>query len=209
MMTKMNKDLDIKNLHQLGGPAKLLLAIIVIVGILILGYGLLFRSQLDALETAATKETELKSTYNEKSIQTASLDNLKKELASLRSAFDVLLRQLPTDAEIPNLIQELHQAGASNGMRMDSVSPKAPINDGPIQILPYDISISGRYNQISQFTRDVGQLSRIITLESLQLKSDDKSNQLTLSATANTYKARPAEEVAAELEAAASEANKN
>lgn len=208
-MTKMNKDLDIKNLHQLGGPAKLLLAIIVIAGILILGYGLLFRSQLDALEAAATKETELKSTYNEKSIQTASLDNLKKELASLRSAFDVLLRQLPTDAEIPNLIQELHQAGASNGMRMDSVSPKAPINDGPIQILPYDISISGRYNQISQFTRDVGQLSRIITLESLQLKSDDKSNQLTLSATANTYKARPAEEVAAELEAAASEANKN
>lgn len=208
-MKNINTDLDIKNLHQLGTPAKLMLAVVVIAGILMLGYGLLFRSQLDALKTAEAKEAELKNTYSEKSIQTASLDNLKQELASLRSAFDVLLRQLPTDAEIPNLIQELHQAGASNGMRMDSVSPKAPINDGPIQILPYDISISGRYNQISQFTRDVGQLSRIITLESLQLKSDDKSSQLTLSATANTYKARPAEEVAAELEAAASEVKNN
>ena len=86
---------------------------------------------------------------------------------------------------------------------MDSVVPQAPVNDGPIQALPYEIAITGKYSQISQFARDVGKLSRIITLESLKIgNKDDKSNLLTLSATANTYKARPAEEVAAELEAA-------
>lgn len=128
-------------------------------------------------------------------------------MVALRQSFDVLLKQLPTDAEIPNLIQELHQAGATNGLRMDSVTPKAPVNDGPIQVLPYDIAITGQYRQINQFTRDVGALSRIITLDSLNVSKskDEKSNQLTLSATANTYKARPAEEVAAEMAAAASD----
>ena len=138
-------------------------------------------------------------------------------MASIRSAFDVLLKQLPTDAEIPNLIQELHQAGSANGLRLDSVVPQAPVNDGPIQKLPYEISITGKHNQISQFARDVGGLSRIITLESLKLSQaadgksgkEGKSDILTLSATATTYKARPAEEVAAELAAKQKEAQAN
>lgn len=197
------KNLDIKTLHLLGMPAKLALAGLVVAGVLVLGYTALFRSQLESLDAANNKETELKETYTKKSIEAANLDNLKTELDAIRSSFNVLLKQLPTDAEIPNLIQELHQAGATNGLRMDSVTPNSPVNDGPIQVLPYEIAITGKYGQISQFARDVGTLSRIITLESLKISNkDDKNNLLTLSATANTYKARPAEEVAAELEAA-------
>lgn len=207
MAAKKLKDIDIQTLHLLGAPAKIALALLSVIAIVAVAYFALFRGQLDILNAAEAKETELKSTYTKKSIEAASLDNLKAELVALRQSFDVLLKQLPTDAEIPNLIQELHQAGATNGLRMDSVTPKAPVNDGPIQVLPYDIAITGQYRQINQFTRDVGALSRIITLDSLNVSKskDEKSNQLTLSATANTYKARPAEEVAAEMAAAASD----
>lgn len=203
MAAKSLKNIDAKNLHLLSMPAQLALAALVVAGVLVVSYLALFRGQLETLDGAVQKETELKETYTQKSIEAANLDNLKEEFAAIRSSFNVLLKQLPTDAEIPNLIQELHQAGATNGLRMDSVVPQAPVNDGPIQALPYEIAITGKYSQISQFARDVGKLSRIITLESLKIgNKDDKSNLLTLSATANTYKARPAEEVAAELEAA-------
>lgn len=203
MAAKSLKNIDAKNLHLLSMPAQLVLAALVVAGVLVVSYLALFRGQLETLDGAVQKETELKETYTQKSIEAANLDNLKEEFAAIRSSFNVLLKQLPTDAEIPNLIQELHQAGATNGLRMDSVVPQAPVNDGPIQALPYEIAITGKYSQISQFARDVGKLSRIITLESLKIgNKDDKSNLLTLSATANTYKARPAEEVAAELEAA-------
>lgn len=200
------KNLDLQNLYLLNQPTKLLIGLFAVIGVLGLGYAGVFKTQLDTLSAAENKEKELKETYTSKSIEAASLHNLKAELASIRSAFDVLLKQLPTDAEIPNLIQELHQAGSSNGLRLDSVTPSAPTNDGPIQKLPYEISITGKYNQISQFTKDVGNLSRIITLESLKINQaaadKDKGNKgdlLTMSATAVTYKARPAEEVAAEL----------
>lgn len=209
------KNLDVKNLHLLNNPAKFSIAGLVIAGVLAVGYFGLFKGQLEILSTQKEKETELKETYTKKSIEAASLNNLKAELESIRSAFNVLLKQLPTDAEIPTLIQELHQAGSTNGLRLDSVMPQAPVNDGPIQKLPYEIAITGKYNQISQFTRDVGELSRIITLDTLKVTQstadnksgkDGKSDILTLHATATTYKARPAEEVAAEL--AAQEAEK-
>ncbi|MCS4534210.1 type 4a pilus biogenesis protein PilO [Neisseria montereyensis] len=211
MAAKSFKSIDINTLHLLGMPAKLALAGLTVAGVLALSYVALFRTQLETLDSVSAKEVELKETFTKKSIESANLDNLKAELDAIRLSFNVLLKQLPTDAEIPNLVQELHQAGATNGLRMDSVTPQAPVNDGPIQALPYEIAITGKYNQISQFARDVGALSRIITLESLKIsRKDEGSNQLTLSATANTYKARPVEEVAAELEAAkaASEASK-
>ncbi|ASK26837.1 type IV pilus inner membrane component PilO [Neisseria chenwenguii] len=206
MANKKLKDMDVQSLHLLNMPTKCVLAGLAVAGVLAVGYFGVFRGQLETLSQAEAKEVELKETYTKKSIEAASLDNLKAELASIRSAFDVLLKQLPTDAEIPTLIQELHQAGATNGLRLDSVTPQAPENDGPIQKLPYAIAITGKYDQISKFTRDVGELSRIITMESLKIShanadKNGKNDQLTLSATATTYKARPAEEVAAEAKA--------
>lgn len=201
------KNLDIQNLYLLNPAAKFVLAALAIAGVLAVGYAAVFREQLETLSTQEEREAELKETYTKKSIEAASLDNLKAELASIRSSFDILLKQLPTDAEIPTLIQELHQAGSANGLRLDSVVPQVPVNDGPIQKLPYEISITGKYNQINQFARDVGGLSRIITLESLKIShvsdgknsKDIKNDTLILRAIATTYKARPADEVAAEL----------
>lgn len=215
MAAKKLKDIDVHNLYLLSNPAKWVLAGLAVAGILAVGYFALFRTQLETLEQQEQTEVKLKETYTQKSIEAASLNNLQAELASIRSAFNVLLKQLPTDAEIPTLIQELHQAGSTNGLRLDSVIPQSPVNDGPIQKLPYDIAVTGKYSQISQFTRDVGALSRIITLESLKIvqSSEDKNSKdgkgslLTLSATATTYKARPAEEVAAEQQAAQEAAN--
>ncbi|MFZ3765184.1 type 4a pilus biogenesis protein PilO [Neisseria meningitidis] len=207
MASKSSKtNLDLNNLHLLNLPARLFIALLAVAAVLGLGYAGLFKSQMESLEEYEAKETELKNTYKQKSIDAASLNNLRDELASIRSAFDIMLKQLPTDAEIPNLVQELHQAGSSNGLRLDSVMPQPPVDDGPIKRLPYSISITGNYEQISQFTRDVGSLSRIITLESLKIAQspenggnpDGKSSILNLSAIATTYRAKSVEELAAE-----------
>lgn len=209
MSSNKISEIDIQSLHLLSTPVKVLLACGVVAAVLGISYFALFREQLSQLDSAQQKETTLKQTYTDKSVQAANLTTLKEELSAIRTSFNVLLKQLPTEAEIPNLIQELHQAGATNGMQMNSVTPQNPVNDGPIQVLPYNISITGKYEQIAQFARDVGALSRIITLESLKLKSDEKNNTLTLDATANTYKARTAEELAKEEEKNQQSGNKN
>ena len=106
------KNLDIQNLYLLNPAAKFVLAALAVAGVLAVGYGIVFRDQLETLSTQEAKEEKLKETYTKKSIEATSLDNLKAELISIRSSFDILLKQLPTDAEIPTLIQELHQAGS-------------------------------------------------------------------------------------------------
>ena len=100
-----SKDLDFKNLHELNNPLKYGLACLLIITILGLGYLFFFKEQLAELDVAKEKEVSLKETFRQKSIQAANLNNLKLELEALRASFDQLLKQLPTDKEIPNLIQ--------------------------------------------------------------------------------------------------------
>ncbi|STZ75522.1 type 4a pilus biogenesis protein PilO [Bergeriella denitrificans] len=194
------RNADLKDLYLLDMPAKLLLAALSVAAIMAFGYAALFRFQLDDLSALKEQEAQLRQTYARKSMEAAALDSLQAELNATRSAFDTLLRQLPTDAEIPNLIQELHLAASQNGLRLDSVTPLPPAADGAVQKLPYNVVLSGPFDRLHQFVRDVGGLSRIITLDSLnitrQAPADNPSGLLTLSATATTYQARAEAETA-------------
>ena len=186
-----SKDIQLNDLYKLPFPAQLGLAVGLVIAILALGYFLIFSDQYTSLGTTEQEEVTLRDDYSKKAQAAAQLPALKKQLEQINSSFSVLLKQLPTEAEVPNLIQELHDAASSNGMRLDKVMPQAVVNDGPIDILPYDISLTGSHAQLSRFARDVGKLSRIITLSNIKFvpTKPDSSDTFTLSAQANTYKA--------------------
>jgi pilO len=197
----MSKGFDINRLHLQNKPTQILFALVLIVVLLVLGYLVVFKDQWEEYQTASAKEVELRQEYETKALKAANLDNLKIELEELEKAIAVLLKQLPTNAEVPNLIQELHQAASKNGLVMDKVTPQAPDTDGPIQRLPFSISVTGSYDQIAQFARDVGHVSRIVTLSNITLSSNDEKNKGKLSfyALANTYKALDVSETASDV----------
>lgn len=187
-----SKEINLQELYKQSFAVQLGIAAIVIAAILGLGYFFVFSDQRSTLESAKQEEETLKEDFSKKAKEAAQLPALKKQLEQINESFSVLLRQLPTDAEVPNLIQELHDAASSSGMRLNTVTPQAIVNDGPIDILPYNIALTGTHQEISAFARSVGKLSRIITLSEIKLKpdsKDDKSNTFTLTAMANTYKA--------------------
>ena len=198
----MAKNIDLKainlnSLPQQSKPVQLGIAGAIIVIILILAYFFIYSGLNEQISQLQQEEETLKQTYTEKSKEAANLDALKAELNSINGSFNILLKQLPTQAEIPNLIQELHECATKNGLNMDSLTPTQVQNTDNdknseqqiIQTLPYYITLTGNYNQISQFLRDVGKLSRIVTLNSIVIKRNEKDNTLTLNAVANTYKA--------------------
>ena len=211
----MAKNIDLKainlnSLPQQSKPIQLGIAGAIIVIILILAYFFIYSGLNEQISQLRQEEETLKQTYTEKSRQAAHLDALKAELDSINGSFNILLKQLPTQAEIPNLIQELHECATKNGLNMDSVTPAQVQNTESdnqtdkkselqvIQTLPYNITLTGNYNQISQFLRDVGKLSRIVTLNSIVIKRNEKDNTLTLNAVANTYKALTDAEIKAQ-----------
>ena len=97
---------------------------------------------------------------------------------------------------------------------MTSVVPQQSVVENPIERLPFSIAVSGSYDQLVEFTRDIGRMSRIVTLSNMTLNSDnnnkqakgDTSSKLSFTALANTYKAVDTP-VSTASSAAASQAN--
>ena len=188
-----SSSLDINKLYLQSKGVQLVIAAVLAVLILVLGYFILFQSQIEEYQAAQEKEDSLKSEYTSKAQMAANLENLKEELVLIEESTNVLLKQLPTDAQIPSLIQEMHQAAAKNGLTMNNVTPQAVVKDDQIQRLPFAISVTGTHEQIINFARDMGRMSRIVTLSDLSLKNVDTKgatgSKLTFDAFANTYKA--------------------
>lgn len=200
-------EIDFKQLHLQSKGIQFACALILALIIVGIGYLLLFNDQYSEYKTAQEKEVSLKDDFSKKSVLAANLPNLKEELKLIEETINDLLKQLPTDAQIPSLIQEMHQAAANNGLTMNNVTPQPPVDDGQIQRLPFAISLTGSHSQILNFTRDLGRVSRIVTLSDMSLKNadtnDQSGNKLTFSALANTYKALDASSVAASATASA------
>ena len=183
-----SKSLDFSTAYLWPAPLKLLLGVLIIVAFLAVGWFALYKDQKETLDTKQRQEEKLKVDFDKKAKKAASLPTLKKELAELEESFAVLVKQLPTDAEIPNLIQELNQAGSNNSLQMSSTRPLKAEKDGPVEILPYSISTKGSYDQFTKFAKDVGALSRIVVLNTVNVTTG-KDGKLVLDAKANTYKA--------------------
>ena len=193
-------------------PVQVLIALCLAAVILVAAYFAVFQGQWDEYKTKQDEEETLKTEYTAKSILAANLENLEKELVLIEESIDVLLKQLPTEAEIPGLIQEMHQAAAKNNLTMSNVTPGQIVIEKPIERLPIAISVTGSYEQIAQFVRDIGKMSRIVTLANINLSSVDKSakddgSKLTFTATANTYKAMVFSKDASDASDAASSEN--
>ena len=183
-----SKSLDLNTAYLWPAPVKLLLGVLVVVAFLVVGWFAFYKEQKESLDTKQRQEETLKAEFDKKAKKAASLPVLKKELVELEESFAVLVKQLPTDAEIPNLIQELNQAGSNNSLQMSSTKPLPAQKDGPVEILPYSISTKGSYDQFTKFAKDVGSLSRIVVLNTVNVTTD-KDGKLVLDAKANTYKA--------------------
>ena len=183
-----SKSLDLNTAYLWPAPVKLLLGVLIVVAILAVCWFAKYKEQKETLDAVNAEEVKLKSEFEDKAKRAATLPILKRELAELEESFAVLVKQLPTDAEIPNLIQELNQAGSNNSLQMSSTRPLPAQKDGPVEILPYSISTKGSYDQFTKFAKDVGSLSRIVVLNTVNVTTD-KDGKLVLDAKANTYKA--------------------
>lgn len=191
--------IDVNKLHMQNKAVQLLIALGLAVFLVAIGYFAVFQSQWDEFQVARNEEEQLKQQFTSKSIEAASLDNLKEELRLIKESITILLKQLPTSAEVPTLLQELHQAAAKNNLTMSTFTAKPSVTEGVVERLPFSMSLSGSHEQIAKFARDVGRMSRIVTLSNIELSSSDfaknsgtatkENGTLTFSALANTYKA--------------------
>ena len=96
------------------------------------------------------------------------------------------------------LLVDINQAGLGRGLQFElfKPAPSETVREFYAE-LPIQVKVVGNYHDMGAFASDVGQLSRIVTLNDVSIQAG-KDGILTMDAVARTFRYLDDEEVAAQ-----------
>lgn len=145
-----------------------MLAMMLAVGVA--GYFFLISPEQETLDNSAAKMETLKKEYQEKYQLAANLAAYKKLRVETEVVLDESLRQLPSKSEMESLLNDIHQAALGRGLEFDLFKPNATENVFEFYAeLPITVKIEGTYHDLAEFSSAVARLSRIVTINDVEL----------------------------------------
>lgn len=192
------QSLDPKNPGAWPFYVRLTAVIVLMAGLAGGGYVWQVTPLLDQLAAEQAKEPGLKQTFETKQRKVAALDALKEQLADMERSFGAMLRQLPSKAEIANLLIDISQTRLANSLEEELFQPQGEQPKEFYAVVPNKIVVHGTYHEMGGFVSGVAALPRIVTIEEVEIKPDgDKGSQLRMAAVAKTYRYLDENEIAA------------
>lgn len=196
---------DLKNLNPKTPGAwpwsvKMMAFLAMFIAVVAAGAWFIWQDQWATLTRARQAEGQLKETYLVKKRQAINLDLIKKQLVETQESFGALLKQLPSKSEMDALLTDINQAGLGRGLQFDLFKPGAEKMEGAFAEQPITIKVTGNYDDIGKFSSDIAMLPRIVTLNDISIAPLNK--ELSMSATAKTFRYLDPEEMAAQQAAA-------
>lgn len=183
-------NLDLNNVGSWPLVIKIIAALLLLAAVLGAGYHFHI-SQLQAeLSSQEQSEVTLKDEFANKASQAASLDAYRQQMADMEESFGALLRQLPSDTEVPGLLEDITRTGLGSGLMFSEISLLPEVAQQFYVELPIQIRVTGGYHDLATFVSGAASLPRIVTLHDFDIKptSGERGAPLEMSILAKTYR---------------------
>jgi len=182
-------DLDFDNIGNWPGPIKIILCLLILIGVTVGGYYYHIEELQLQLAKVEAQEVELKKDFEKKAFQAANLEAYRQQMVEMEESFGALVSQLPSDTEVPGLLEDITNKGLLNGLEIGSIKlNKEQAKEFYVE-LPISIQAVGSYHDLGAFVSGMAGLPRIVTLHDfgISVRGGD-TNKLSMSITAKTYR---------------------
>jgi type IV pilus assembly protein PilO len=183
--------LDFENVGSWPLVARALVIGLLFVALLVGGYYYHVSALSDRLQAAESQELELRRQFERKSFEAENLEAYKAQLDDMRVSFGALVSQLPSDTEVPGLLEDISSKGELNGLSIEAIDLLDEVLEEFYVELPISIAANGSYHNLGAFISGMAGLPRIVTLHDFEIvMSGGDSSDLRMSITAKTYRYR-------------------
>ena len=185
-------ELSLDNIGSWPLAVKVIVWALVFVACLVLGYFYNISDLRQELARAEVKEGQLKTEFEQKAFKAANLDALRKQMAEMEESFGALVSQLPSDTEVPGLLEDITNKGLESGLEIKSIKLQPEKVKEFYVELPISIEVSGGYHDFGTFVSGIASLPRIVTLHDFKITQSKDSGVLSMSISAKTYRYKDA-----------------
>lgn len=183
-------ELDVNNIGSWPAAVRALACIIIFIAVLALGYFFYLTDMQEELEHHQREEVTLKEQFTSKVRQAANLGAYKEQMVLMEASFDALLKQLPSDTEVPGLLEDITSAGLNSGLEFEEIKLQPEVAQQFYIELPIQIKVYGGYHELATFVSAVASMPRIVTLHdfSIEPAKAGSNSRLAMSILVKTYR---------------------
>ena len=183
-------DLDTNNMGSWPPAIKAVAGALLMVLVLALGYNFYLSDLESQLDSKREEETTLKEQFASKARMAANLELYTQQMKEMENSFGVLLRQLPSDTEVPGLLEDITRTGLGSGLEFEEIKLLPEVTQPFYIELPIQITVTGAYHDLATFVSGVAGLPRIVTLHDFDIApaNPEGGTKLRMSILAKTYR---------------------
>lgn len=186
-------ELDLNNLGSWPAAVKVVTCVLLLIAALALGYNFYLKDLQGGLDQRRAEEQALKEQFSAKAFQAANLNAYKVQMKEMEESFGTMLRQLPSDTEVPGLLEDITRTGLGSGLEFEEIKLQPEVAQQFYIELPIQIAVVGSYHDLATFVSGVASLPRIVTLHEFEVKLPEEeeeggTSKLRMSVLAKTYR---------------------
>lgn len=175
-------EIDFNNVGALPLPVKLIAWLLVFALCVGGGWFYFVEDLRTELDTAVTQEQSLRQEFQKKAFDAANLEALRKQMTEMEQAFGAMVSQLPSDTEVPGLLEDISNRGQAAGLKFSKIE-LAPERAQEFYVeLPIQIEVEGTYHDFGTFISGVAGLPRIVTMHDFLISNAESNNKKAPSA---------------------------
>ena len=168
-------------------PAKAFVLVIIIFAIFALTYYVKISDLKDQLAAVSATEVSLRKSYETKSFEAANLEAYKAQMDEMDKTFNSLLNRLPSDAQVPGLLDDIGARGRESGLTINATTIEADKAAEFYIEVPFKINVDGGYHDMAGFISGIASMPRIVTLHDYTITKKN-AGLLNMQISAMTYK---------------------
>lgn len=182
-------ELSLDNIGSWPLLVKVIAWVLVFIVLVVAGYAYNISDLREQLSQVESKEVDLKKEFEDKAFKAANLEALRKQMTEMEESFGALVSQLPSDTEVPGLLEDITNKGLESGLEIKSIKLQPEQAKEFYVELPINIEVTGTYHDFGTFVSGIAGLPRIVTLHDFKMSSDPKTpGVLSMSIAAKTYR---------------------
>ena len=183
--------LDFDNVGSCPIPLKLFIWALLLIAVLAAGYYYHIEELQNQLAKVEKQEVELKKDFEKKAFQAANLDAYRQQMVEMEESFGALVSQLPSDTEVPGLLEDITNKGFANGLDIESIDLQDEKSQEFYVELPIAIEAFGSYHELGSFVSAMASLPRIVTLHDFKIERRRQAGGIVqMQMVAKTYRYR-------------------
>lgn len=184
------REFDYEDPNKLGVwplPTKILVCLFIVAAVLAATYYFKVKSINETLVRAQAEERTLRQTFETRSAQAANLAAYRAQMEEMQRSFESLLARLPSDNEVPGLLDDIDARSVESGLSDLSLELQDQRDAEYYVELPINISVKGGYHDFGGFVSGVAGMPRIVTLHDFSIKQSEEGGDLLMEIGAKTY----------------------